>query len=344
MTEIKHLDSPYRQALNTEVRVIRRADGIPAPDVFTVTRGPIPSCPDGGVLVRVVVAAVDPAMRGWLSGESNYLTVPTGDVMRAEAIGEILDSRHADWHVGEFVYGVFGWQHYAAVGPAHLYWKIDLDVAPAPVWLGALGFNGLTAWFGLLHYGRPRRGETLVVSTAAGAVGSVVAGLAREAGLRSIGLTQGAEKLNRCRAMLGYDAALDYTAPDLRSALAAACPDGVDIFYDNTAGPIADAVFPLLNRGARVVQCGTVSVANWLPAPLGPRRERAMIVKRLSWHGFVISDHRDSFPEALAHLKRLFTTGSLDAQTEILDGLDAAPGALQYLYAGRNRGRLCIRP
>ncbi len=326
------------------MRVVTRADGVPAPEVFALTSAPVPSCPDGGVLVRVVVAAVDPGMRGWLSRERNYMTVEDGAVMRAEAIGEILESRDPAWQVGNFVYGVFGWQQYAAVAVSDLHWRIDLDIAPAPVWLGTLGFNGLTAWFGLMHYGRPQRGETLVVSTAAGAVGSVVAGLARDAGVRTVGITRGAEKLQRCRDRLGYNEALDYTAPDFKSSLAAACPGGVDIFYDNTAGPIADAVFPLLNRRARVVQCGSVSVANWLPVPAGPRRERDMIVKRLSWHGFVVTDHRGSFTEALAHLKRLFVAGALDAETEILEGLEAAPGALAYLYAGRNRGRLCIRP
>jgi len=338
------MDVSFQPTHNAAVRVVSRADGIPTPEVFAVTRGPIPSCPEGGLLIRVIVAAVDPAMRGWVSRERNYLTVEDGAVMRAEAIGEIIESRRSGWGVGETVFGVFGWQQYAAVMPSDVYWKIDVEVAPAPVWLGTLGFNGLTAWFGLLHFGRPKRGETLVVSTAAGAVGSVVAGLAREVGLRSVGLTRGADKLRRCRETLGYSEAIDYNAPGLDSALASACPRGVDIFYDNTAGPIADAVFPLLNQGARVVQCGSVSVPNWRDVPQGPRRERDMIVKRLSWHGFVITDHRDSFPEALAHLKRLFVAGILDAETDILEGLDCAPGALQYLYAGRNRGRLCIKP
>jgi NADPH-dependent curcumin reductase CurA len=292
----------------------------------------------------VVVAAVDPAMRGWLSRERNYLTVEDGAVMRAEAIGEIIESRNPEWHVGEVVYGVFGWQQYAAARPDDLYWRIDPGFAPAEVWLGTLGLNGLTAWIGLLQVGRPRPGETVLVSTAAGAVGSVVAGLARARGLRCIGITQGAAKLLRCRETLGCAHAIDYTGADLPGAIAAACPGGIDVFFDNTAGAIADAVFPVLNRGARVIQCGSVAVPTWLPVPSGPRRERDMIVKRLSWQGFVVLDHRDAFPEALGDLKRLFAAGMLDAETEILDGLEAAPGALHYLYSGHNRGRLCVRP
>jgi NADPH-dependent curcumin reductase CurA len=208
-----------------------------------------------------------------------------------------------------------------------------------------LGLNGLTAWIGFKHFGRPRAGEVIVVSTAAGAVGSVVAGLAHAAGLRTVGITRGAAKVRRCTETLKYGAAIDYTdGGNLREAVAAACPDGVDIFYDNTAGAIADAVFPSLKRGARVVQCGTVAVQNWLDAPTGPRRERDMLVKRLSWHGFVVIDHEDLYPMARADLQRAWLAGELDAQTEILEGLEAAPGAIRHLYDGHNTGRLCIRP
>jgi NADPH-dependent curcumin reductase CurA len=318
---------------------------VPQPDVFAIVQAPMPVCPAGGVVVRVIIAAVDPAMRGWLSAEANYLTVSTGDVMRAEGIGEILESRHADWHRGDLVYGVFGWQRFAAATPRDLRWRIDPSIAPARVWLGTLGLNGLTAWIGLKHFGRPRAGEVIVVSTAAGAVGSVVVGLARAAGMRTVGITRGAAKLRRCTEILKYDAALDYgDTEQLRDALVAACPQGIDIFYDNTAGAIADAVFPVLKRGARVIQCGTVAVQNWLDAPTGPRRERDMLVKRLSWHGFVVIDHEDLYPAARADLERAWLAGELDAETEILDGLDAAPAAIRYLYDGQNTGRLCIRP
>lgn len=305
----------------------------------------MPQCPDGGVCVRVQYAAVDPAMRGWVSAERNYLSVPDGEVMRAEGIGEIIESRHPDWHPGDWAYGMFGWQQYAAARAKDLYWRIDTALAPPPAWLGSLGFNGLTAWIGFAHLARPREGETVLVSTAAGAVGSVVAGLARSRGLTCVGIAGGAGKVRRCVETLRYAAALDYKAvADLAGAVAESCPKGIDIYYDNTAGAISDAVFPTLNRGARIIQCGSASIANWLPVPTGPRRERDMIVKRLSWQGFVVVDHADLFDQALAELKRLYAAGSLDAQTDILEGLDAAPGALEYLYKGLNRGRLCIHP
>ncbi len=335
---------PTSLPMNRQVRVVRRAAGIPTPDVFRLTTEPMPSCTDGTVLVRVLYAAVDPAMRGWLSPEKNYLTVPDGEVMRAEGIGEVIESRDPHWHVGDHVYGAFGWQQYAAVSPDRLHRRIDLNVAPAPVWLGSLGINGLTAWVGLRHLARVRAGETVLISTAAGAVGSAVAGLAHATGARTVGITGGPDKVRRCLEQLAYGAAIDYKATrDLQAAIAAACPDGIDVFFDNTAGEIADAAFASLNRGARIVQCGTASVASWTPPPTGPRRERDMLVKRLSWQGFVISDHAELFPQALEELKSLYTAGALDAQTDILDGLDAAPGAIAHLYGGKNQGRLCIR-
>jgi NADPH-dependent curcumin reductase CurA len=329
---------------NRQVIVVKRAAGVPTPDVFRVQEGPVPGCPQGGVLVRVLFAAVDPAMRGWLSQERNYLTVPDGAVMRAEGIGEIIESKAPEWRVGDIAYGVFGWQQFAAVDVKRLYRRVDLGIAPAHVWLGSLGINGLTAWVGLRHYSRLRAGETVLISTAAGAVGSVVACLARASGARVVGLTGGPDKVERCIESLGCAAAIDYKAtPDLAQAIAQACPAGVDVFFDNTGGAIADAAFAALNRGARIVQCGTAAVASWIPPPQGPRRERDVLVKRLSWLGFVILDHSDLFPQALDELKALYAAGQLDALTDILEGIDAAPGAIAHLYGGRNQGRLCIR-
>jgi NADPH-dependent curcumin reductase CurA len=333
-------------AVNRQVRVRRRAEGIPTPEVFEVIEGPMPDCPPGGAVVRVLNAAVDPAMRGWLSAETNYMTVPDGAVMRAHGVGEVIASDCPAWPVGALAYGWLGWQQYAAVAEADLLWPIDLKLAPAEAWLSIFGLNGLTAWLGLVHLGRPKPGDTVFVTTAAGSVGGVVGQLAKARGLNAIGLTGGPDKAARAVETLGYTTALDYRAlgEGVRAAVAQACPKGVDIFFDNTAGALADAVFPVLNVGARVIQCGTASVASWLPPPTGPRRERDVLVKRLSWHGFVAFDHQTLFPEALRDLQALYAAGQLIAQDEVLDGLDQAPGAIQRLYSGENQGRLSIRP
>jgi NADPH-dependent curcumin reductase CurA len=265
--------------------------------------------------------------------------------MRAHGVGEILASNHPDWKPGDYAFGWFGWQQFAAATAEDLLWKIDPALAPASAWLGVLGLNGLTAWVGLNHLAHARPGETIMVSTAAGAVGGAVGQLARAAGLRTIGLTSTDEKIAHACAALGYDAALNYrTETDLSAAIAAVCPEGINIFFDNTAGAIADAVFPHLAPGARIIQCGTASVSTWLPPPSGPRRERAMLVKRLSWHGFVVFDHAALFPQALHELAAFVADGRLTGQDHVLEGLDHAPGAIAMLYRGDNQGRLLIRP
>jgi NADPH-dependent curcumin reductase CurA len=330
---------------NMAVRVVRRAKGIPGPEAFELVVTPRPECPPGGVLLRVLNAGVDPAMRGWLSAEKNYATVPDGAVMRALGVGEVIESRNPNWVVGMAAYGWLGWQRFAAVPAEELLWQADLAAAPPEAWLNIFGLNGLTAWIGLIHLGRPKPGETVLVTTAAGGVGGVVGQLAADVGVRAVGLAGGPEKVARAIGQLGYAVAIDYRAHgDIAAAIAAACPEGIDVFFDNTAGGLADAVFPCLNTGARVIQCGTASVASWLPPPHGPRRERDMLVKRLTWHGFVAFDHTDLFPRALAALRGLHAAGRLVSHDQVLDGLEHAPGAIRMLYRGENQGRLSIRP
>lgn len=333
------------EGLNRVVRVLRRARGIPTPDLFQVLDEPLPALPQGGVIVKVLYASVDPSMRGWLNAESNYSNVPDGAIMRAHGVGEILASDAPAWPVGTVVYGFLGWAQVAAVPASDLLWPIDTRMAPTTAWLASLGLNGLAAWMGFSSLGRPRAGETVLVSTAAGAVGGVVGQLAAAAGVRAVGITGGADKVQLATEALGYAAAIDYKAtPDLSHAIGQACPAGIDIFFDNTGGAIADAVFPHLKVGARVAQCGTASVASWQPVPLGPRRERDVLTKRLSWHGFIVFDYPEKVEQGLAELKALHAQGKLSDRVEVLEGLDEAPGSIARLYRGENRGRLLIRP
>jgi NADPH-dependent curcumin reductase CurA len=294
--------------------------------------------------VKVLYAAVDPGMRGWLSSERNYMTVENGEVMRALGVGRVMVSSLDDYRAGDDIVGWFGWQEFAAVEREAILWKADTDLAPAATWLSAFGFNGLTAWVGFCHFGRPIAGETALVSTAAGGVGGVVGQLAREHEVRAVGLTSSTEKIELATTKLGYERAINYREiSDLSSAIGTACPDGVDIFFDNAGGSVADAVFPHLNTGARVIQCGTASIASWVPWPSGPRRERDVLVKRLSWHGFMILDHSALYPEALSKLKALWKTGALTSRHHVLAGLAEAPTAIELLYRGENHGRLLVR-
>lgn len=332
------------QRTNRQVRLRSRPSGIPQAEHFEIVEVPVPAPAEGQVLVRNVYLSVEPAMRGWVSAVANYSEpVALGAVMRALAVGRVEASRHPDFHPGDYVTGMFGWQDYAAVDGKAIERKVARTGLPVSTSLGVLGLNGLTAYFGLLDIGQPRSGETVVVSTAAGAVGSCVGQIARIKGCRSVGIAGGPDKVRLCREDFGYDAAVDYKAGDFEQALAAACPGGVDVYFDNTAGRISDSVMRRLNVGARVVVCGTASIASWDPIPQGPRVERHLLVKRARMQGFVIFDYANRFAEARAELEGWVRTGQVRYREEILDGIEEAPGSIAGLYRGENLGKRLIR-
>lgn len=305
---------------------------------------PVPNLDNGEILVRNIYLSAEPAMRGWVSAAINYLeAVPLGAVMRAFAVGRIEESRHPDFRVGEFVTGMFGWQDYAAVDAKEVQRKITDTDFPISTSLEILGLNGLTAYFGLLEVGQPKAGETVVVSTAAGAVGSCVGQIAKIKGCRTVGIAGGPQKVRFCLDEFRYDAAIDYKASYLESALAAACPDGVDIYFDNTAGAISDAVLKQLKVGARVVICGTASIAGWEPIPLGPRVERHLLVKRARMQGFLILDYALRYPEGLQALSQWVRAGLIRYREDILEGIAQVPGSIAGLYRGENLGKRLIQ-
>jgi NADPH-dependent curcumin reductase CurA len=283
-------------------------------------------------------------MRGWVNAVANYSEpVALGAVMRSIAVGEVIESKLDGYTTGDVVCGMFGWQEFAAAGATDIWFKHDPAMAPVSTALGVLGINGLTAYFCLLDVGQPQAGEAVVVSTAAGAVGSAVGQIAKLKGCRAVGIAGGAEKVTQCRDEFGYDAAIDYKTADLDAELAAACPDGIDVYFDNTAGRISDAVYRQLAMRARVAICGTASIANWEPWPEGPRVERHLLVKRARMQGFLLFDYADRFAEAREQLAGWLNAGKLTYREDVLDGLEAAPGAIQRLYAGQNRGKLLIK-
>src|SRR5262245_36295310 len=257
---------------NRQVRLKSRPTGIPQPDHFEIVTAPLPDLADRQFLVRNEYLSVEPAMRGWVSAVANYSTpVGIGEVMRAFSAGTIVASRHPSYREGDAVMGMLGWQHYALSDGGAITRKVKEADLPLSLSLGILGLNGVTAYFGLLDVGQPRPGDTVVVSTAAGAVGSAVGQIAKLMGCRTVAITGGPVKARLATEEFGYDAAIDYKGAALGDALAAACPRGIDVYFDNTAGAISDAVLPHLALHARVVICGTASVANWEPPPLGPR-------------------------------------------------------------------------
>lgn len=343
--------------INRQIRLKSRPAAIPQAENFEIVETEVPDLDEGQVLVRNLYLSVEPAMRGWVSAAANYSEpVAIGAVMRSFAVGRVVQSRHADFRDGEYVTGMFGWQDYAVVSAAAIQRKVESAGLPVSTALGVLGLNGLTAYLALLDIGQPKSGETVVVSTAAGSVGSCVGQIAKIKGCRTVGIAGGPGKVRMCLEEFGFDAAIDYkgiaaptggtadaTAGALESALAASCPAGVDIYFDNTAGAISDAVMARLNVGARVIVCGTASVASWSPIPLGPRVERHLLTKRARMQGFLAFDHATRFPEALTELEGWVRDGKIRYREDMLEGLESAPSSIAGLYRGENLGKRVIR-
>ena len=330
---------------NRQVWLQSRPNGIPQAGDFSIRRVAIEPPAEGQFLVRNEFLSVDPAMRGWIADASTYWPrIEIGDTMRAFSVGEVVESLNPRYAVGDKVMGIFGWQDYAVGDEARVMRKVLERDVPLSASLGVLGLNGLTAYFGLLDVCRPKSGETVVVSTAAGAVGSAVGQIAKIKGCRTVGVTGGSDKVRQCLGEFGFDAAIDYkAAQDLDEALRAACPDGVDAFFDNTSGPIHDAVMRQINLRARIAICGTASYASWDPWHEGPRPERQLLVKRATMQGFLTTDFAARYEEAIADLVGWIGGGRLRYREDMLEGIEAAPGAIQTLYSGANSGKLVIR-
>jgi NADPH-dependent curcumin reductase CurA len=329
---------------NRQVVLKSRPVGIPQAEHFELATAKVPELRAGEILVRNEFLSVDPAMRGWVNAAANYSDpVGIGEVMRSFAAGVVIASRHPGYAEGDQVMGMLGWQEYAVTDGKPLRRKVKETDLPLSLSLGVLGINGVTAYFALTEVGEPRPGDTVVVSTAAGAVGSAVGQIAKIAGCRTVGIAGGPQKTKSCSEEFGYDAAVDYKSENFVAELAAACPKGVDVYYDNTSGPITDAVVRHINKGARIVICGTAAVASWDPWPSGPRIERHLLNKAARMQGFLIWDYEHRYEEAVAKLATWVREGRLHYREEILDGLEQAPGSIASLYRGENSGKRLIR-
>lgn len=330
--------------VNRRIVLDHRPEGVPGAENFRRDDQAVPELADGELLVRNHYLSIDPAQRGWISAGPGYTEpVPPGAVMRSLAVGEVTATRNANYTVGEYLHGWFGWQDYCVATEAQVISRVDPAQGSISAGIGLYGICGVTAWLALTDLGRPRAGETVLVSTAAGAVGSVVGQLARRLGCRVVGLTGSEEKVQQCLAEFGYHAALNYRTGLGDAALRALCPRGVDVFFDNTAGGIADAVWPHLNLRGRIIQCGTAAVGSWVPPPTGPRHERAVLTKRLRHEGFIVFDHLEQFPAVIAQLARWHQQGTLVFHEDIVTGLDRAPTALTSIFRGENRGKKMVR-
>jgi NADPH-dependent curcumin reductase CurA len=330
--------------VNHQVRLAARPSGLPKPSDWSFTEEPIPMPREGEFVVAVSYLSLDPAMRGWMNAGASYIEpVEVGDVMRAGAVGRVSASEHRGFAVGEYVYGAFGVQEYALSDGSGVT-KIDPSLAPLPTYLGTLGMTGMTAYFGLFDTAKLKEGDTVVVSGAAGAVGSVAGQIAKIKSCRVIGIAGGAEKCSWLVEELGFDAAIDYKTQDVRRALREAAPDGVDVYFDNVGGEILDAVLTRLARGARIVICGAVSQYNATEGVRGPANYLTLLVSRASMTGMVVFDHAAQFGAAARELAGWMAEGRLISREHIVDGgVSAFPQTLLKLFAGENVGKLVLR-
>jgi NADPH-dependent curcumin reductase len=327
---------------NREVLLKRRPIGAPTAADFEIVDGPIPDPGEGEVLVRGIYLSLDPYMRGRISGARSYAKpVEVGAVMEGRVVGQVVRSRDPGFQGGDYVLGGYGWQLYSTVPAAGLL-KLDPTEAPLSTALGVLGMPGLTAYVGLSEIGRPQRGETVVVSAASGAVGAVAGQLAKRAGARVVGIAGGSGKCRYVEAELGFDACIDHRASSLGAALDRACPNGIDVYWENVGGTVQQAVFPRLNDFGRMVMCGMVAEYNDLEPRPGPNL-MSVVRKRLKIQGFIVSDQWQRFAEYRSMAAPLLRSGELKYREDIVDGLDRAPEAFIGLLQGRNFGKLVVR-
>lgn len=330
-----------------------RPQGAPKETDFRYESADMPSPGDGEILVRVIWLSLDPYMRGRMDESKSYAkAVEIGEAMEGGCVGEVIESKNPEFAQGDFVEGRFGWQTHA-VSDGEGVRKLDPSIAQISTALGVLGMPGITAYVGLNTHGRPKKGETLVVGAATGAVGSLVGQLAKAQGLRVVGVAGGAEKCAFAVKELGFDACLDHrgaeNASTLRKQLAAECPDGVDIYFENVAGKTVEAVIPLMNVWGRIPVCGMISLYSAASAeaaiadnPAFPQVWRAILVNRLAVRGFIIFDHFDQYPQFLKDVGPLVSDGTIHYRETIAEGLENAPQAFMSLLKGGNFGKQLV--
>ncbi|MEQ5838411.1 NADP-dependent oxidoreductase [Paraburkholderia acidicola] len=327
--------------INRQILLASRPQGPVTPDNFKLVETPLAPLADGEVRVRNHYLSLDPYMRGRMNDSKSYAAPqPLDEVMIGGTVGEIVESKHPKFAVGEKVVGMFGWQEYGTSNGKGLN-KVDDTHVPLSAYLGAVGMTGVTAWYGLNRIIAPKAGETVVVSAASGAVGSVVGQLAKLAGCRAIGIAGGADKCRYVVDSLGFDACVDYKAGNLYQDLKAATPDGVDGYFDNVGGDVLDVTLARMNAFGRIALCGMIAGYDGEPLPM--KRPALLLTQRLLVQGFIVSEHMEVWPEALGQLGTLVAQKKLHYRETIADGLENAPEAFMGLLKGKNFGKQLVK-
>jgi len=327
---------------NVQVLLASRPTGWPDESNFKIVEAPVPKPGPGQLLVKIRWLSLDPYMRGRMNeGKSYAKPVEVGEVMVGGTVGEVIESNHRKFSPGEYVVGPLGWQQYA-VSDGEGLTKVDAKRVPLSCYLGCAGMPGVTAWTGLFEHCKPLAGETVVVSAASGAVGSVVGQLAKLQGCRAVGIAGGKAKCEHAIKDLGFDACVDYKAGKLYEDLKAACPDGIDCYFENVGGEVMDTVFRQLNPFARVALCGLIADYN-ATEPYGVKMIRSLLVNRVNLRGFIVSDRMDLYVRALGQLAKLVSQGRLKYHETVAEGLHKAPKAFIGMLKGQNLGKQLVK-
>jgi NADPH-dependent curcumin reductase len=328
---------------NHKFLLAARPSGMPKRSDWTYTEEPIAELNDGELLVQVLYVSLDPAMRGWMNEGRSYVPpIGIGELMRALGVGIVTASRYPGLAIGDYVSGLFGVQEYALTDGKGVR-KVDAKLVPLPKYLSILGMTGMTAYFGLLDTGQPKAGETVVVSAAAGAVGSIVGQIAKIKTCRVVGIAGGPEKCRYIVDELGFDGSIDYKSEDVRHSLRKHCPSGIDVYFDNVGGTILEAALANLARGARIVICGAISQYCSTGPVAGPRNYMSLLTNRASMKGMLVIDYVDRYPQAVAEMSAWMAAGKLKSREDIVEGLAAFPESLLKLFKGENSGKLMLK-
>ena len=327
---------------NTRVLLASRPVGLPTRDNWTIETVPVEKPGEGEFLAEVLFLSLDPAMRGWIKEGKSYIEpVGIGDVMRAGGVGRVIESNNPSFAVGDHVLGISGVQsHWLSNGKGVR--KVDPEMAPLPKFLGVLGMPGMTAYFGILDVGAIKEGEIVLVSGAAGAVGSLVGQIARIKGCRVVGIAGGQDKCDYLTGELGFDAAIDYKSESLYPAIKAACPKGIDVYFDNVGGETLDAALAFLRFKGRVALCGAISQYNSTAPIKGPENYLSLLINRGRMEGFIVFDFEKEFPRFFRDMGQWLAEGKLQSREHIVKGIETFPDTLLMLFDGRNQGKLVI--
>ena len=328
---------------NTQIRLASRPVGEVQPTDWLIENNPIPTPNDGEFLIQIIYISLDPAMRGWLNDAKSYIPpVKIGDVMRAGTIGKVIESKHDGFSVGDYVHSYAGVQQYSVSNGKDVY-KVDAKLAPLPAYLGTLGMPGFTAYFGLLEVGQPKEGETVLVSGAAGAVGSVVGQIAKIKGCKVVGIAGGAEKCRYLVEELGFDAAIDYKSENVYKGIKQHCPEGVDVYFDNVGGDILDMALANLRMGARIPICGAISQYNNKESVVGPKNYLSLLVNRAMMKGLVVFDYAKDYGKAGRQMGKWMHEGKLKSREDVYEGIENFHKTYQRLFTGDKMGKLVLK-